>query len=316
MPAVLRYIAVYGALLYSQTAFGIYSVVGKLGIQYMDPIIFSLLRESIAGPLLIVMAVLIEGVKPRWQDAGWFFILGATGVWGNQLFFILGLNLSGSVVASIMQPAIPVFTTALALIFRLEKPTVLKIIGIAFATAGAVVMVGFQGISLKSKATMGLIFLVANTLSMSIYLILQKPVLKRYPPVTVTSIAYIVGSCLMGLTAIYYYDNQSKWVVDKRALLPLGYAIIFPTVLTYACLTYANKYTDSSIVAASNTIQPVVSTILSYFVFPTTHIFTRQWIGGALIIAGLGAVCIDKYLQHRREMKLSQMKQDLLPGES
>jgi len=297
-----RAVAVYGALLYSQIAFGVYSVIAKLGIQFMDPIIFSLLREACAGPLLLIMAILIEGVQPRWRDGHWFFLLGLTGVWGNQLFFILGLKYSGPVVASILQPAIPVFTTAIAMILRIEKPTVLKIAGILLATAGAVVMVGFNGISFKNQATLGILFLIINTLSMSAYIIMQKPILKRYPPITITGIAYMVGSILMSLTGLIYVNEPDKWVTDYRSLLPLGYAIIFPTVLTYACITFANKYTDSSIVAASNTIQPIASTILSTLVFHSS-ISLRQLGGGALILAGLAAICVDKFLESRREHK-------------
>lgn len=54
--------------------------------------------------------------------------------------------------------------------------------------------VGVENISFKSNQFKGMMCLVGNTLAMSVYYILQKPVLKKYPPISVTGWAYIVGT--------------------------------------------------------------------------------------------------------------------------
>lgn len=47
---------------------------------------------------------MIEGAKPNFKEDWWrFLILGATGVYMNQLFFILGLKLTSANQAAIMQ---------------------------------------------------------------------------------------------------------------------------------------------------------------------------------------------------------------------
>ena len=69
--------------------------------------------------------------------------LGGLGVclYLNQLCYIVGIDLSGVLVATCMQPAIPVFTAMLAVLLRYETGSWQKAGGIAAAVAGSVCMV-------------------------------------------------------------------------------------------------------------------------------------------------------------------------------
>jgi len=189
------------------------------GENKVNPVVFALIREGIAGPLLLLCAYLLESnILPHKADLLRFVALGATGissfttsrnssrsknttwlgVWGNQLFFILGLNATNPTYAAIMQPSIPVFAVAIALILRREKFDLWKVGGILSAALGAVVMVLFTSSSSSSGnhengggepavASYGIVFLVINCLCMALYLILQKPMLAKYSPLTLTA---------------------------------------------------------------------------------------------------------------------------------
>lgn len=137
-------------------------------IIYSHDSCFRILKclEAFIIILLITTLKWWVGAKPNLREDWWrFLLLGATGVYLNQLLFILGLQLTSSTQAAIMQvhllfiiipfllhdwqlmlnnllqPCIPVFTTALTLILRMEKFSILKVIGILFSAAGAVIMV-------------------------------------------------------------------------------------------------------------------------------------------------------------------------------
>ena len=82
-----------------------------------------------------------------------------TGIYGNQLLFTVGLSKTSADVASIFQPAIPVFAALVAMVSGLEPPiwpkslgevanyTMRKIVGILLAVLGSMIMVGFSNLS-------------------------------------------------------------------------------------------------------------------------------------------------------------------------
>lgn len=76
-----------------------------------------------------------------------FIVLGLTGMFGNQLLYLLGIYYTNANIASIFQPAIPVWTALLAIIVRIEPfPDFrtlrgwAKSLGILLAAVGAIVM--------------------------------------------------------------------------------------------------------------------------------------------------------------------------------
>jgi multidrug transporter EmrE-like cation transporter len=85
------------------------------------------------------------------------------------------------------------------------------------------------------------------------------------------------------------------------------FIILLQSIAGYLILSFANKYTDSSIVAASNTIQPIAVAILTWAIFQEL-ITLRQLSGAGLIIAGLFIVTYQKYQENKaimREQRLS-----------
>ena len=130
----------------TQTAFVLGSVYFKYSVNHVDrrdrinPVVFAFVRESIAGSMMGLLAYLSTSSVPRMGDAPKLLFIGLA-LYFNQLFYIMGVDMSGVVVATCMQPAIPVFTAALALTLGMEQPSLYKTFGILMASAGSICMV-------------------------------------------------------------------------------------------------------------------------------------------------------------------------------
>lgn len=82
----------------------------------------------------------ITGLLPKRVDLVRVMALGLC-LYFNQLFYIIGIDMSGVVVATCMQPTIPVFTAMIAVLLNLEAGSLQKFIGIVLAVGGSICMV-------------------------------------------------------------------------------------------------------------------------------------------------------------------------------
>ena len=80
------------------------------------------------------------GLLPQRHDLWRVLALGLC-LYINQLFYIIGIDMSGVVVATCMQPTIPVFTAMIAVMLGLEAGSWQKFGGIVLAVGGSICMV-------------------------------------------------------------------------------------------------------------------------------------------------------------------------------
>ena len=115
--SIARFILAHSALAAANALLGIGSVVSKIGLAGCNPVIFALLRELLAAPLLFVLSVMVEGVRGRTSgsevacgftrtDGLQFFTAGAM-LFGTNLGYIIGVKFLGAAAASIWQSALP-----------------------------------------------------------------------------------------------------------------------------------------------------------------------------------------------------------------
>jgi drug/metabolite transporter (DMT)-like permease len=327
---------VHGALVLTQIIFGCGSVVGKLGVSKFNPVLFALIREGTAGPILLALAFFIERRTIKMADVPMFLIAGFC-VFGNQFGFIVGEKLASAVIGSAWQPTQPIFTLVIAIFLGWESATPLKVAGILIAFGGAAFMVFYgQHITVGSSVFAGNILFFINCLGTALYIISTKPLLKKYPPMTVTGYSYIFASIFMFITAmgittndagvnfVCPYDEASKvppvmvgkfkcscpaWEVPSNAILPLLYWIVFNSVVAYLILTWGNKYADASKTLAYTALQPLTSTILTVLIiegvgkdkYPSLKMPGYNVLGAIGIVIGLFCIVGDNSLHAAKD---------------
>eukprot|EP00933_Yihiella_yeosuensis_P084344 TRINITY_DN9878_c0_g1_i14.p1 TRINITY_DN9878_c0_g1~~TRINITY_DN9878_c0_g1_i14.p1 ORF type:complete len:436 (-),score=64.52 TRINITY_DN9878_c0_g1_i14:330-1637(-) len=309
---------VHGALIVAQVLFGCGSVVGKLGVATFNPMLFALIREGVAGPLLLTAAVVKEGKssKIHFKDLALFAICGFC-LFTNQAMFIIGDKLAGPVVGSAWQCSQAVFTLLISLTLGWEKPTVLKILGIAVSLAGGTFMVLYGQNTSSRSSFFGNILFALNCLGTALYVIFSKIALRKFSSLTTTAWSYACASVMTAILALilnhscdfirfvcpvdadhmasYKCDSHptscSPWQVPTSALLPLAYWIFGTSMLSYSLMTWANQYAKAGYVLAYTALQPFSSMLLS-----TTIILvvgpsnTTLKMPGVNALGGLGVV--------------------------
>jgi len=340
---------VHGALILTQMLFGGGAIVGKFGIAKFNPAVFALIRESISGPILLLLAFWKE--KSNFcisrKDVPWFLISGFC-LFANQIGFIIGVKLSTAVIGSAWQPSQPIFTACIAIILGWEKASMLKISGIIVAFLGAAFMVltsesNFGKINLEAgdQELAGNVLFFVNCLGTALYVIFSRRLLISYPSITVTGWSYIFGSVQMCIATVIINNipgglafvcppeeggdepSCSAWHVPNNAatILPLLYWILFNSVAAYFLMTWANQYAIPSNVLGYTALQPLTSSLLTVIIRSCGYEgeFSSpgyNLLGGVVIILGLYFLIADSRNQ-RKKIKIYEdtTQWTLLDGE-
>lgn len=280
---------VHAVLIGVQILFGIFHVVGKAVLREMDPLALAGLRVLGAAPILALVAWRYDRVLPRPRDLPALALLGALGVFANQVFFILGLRYTTATNASILMVSVPVFTVAVAAVLRIERLGARRLLGVALAVAGAVVLLRPGRLQLGgagAAGTLGNALILTNGLCYATFLVLQRPVLKRLPWRTVIAWAFLLGGAGVLAVSIPALSRLRVDQVSGRAWLGVAYITFVATALNYALSTWAIRRSSPALVAAYNTLQPVSASILAVL-FLGERFGWPEAVGFALILAGL-----------------------------
>ncbi len=226
---------------------------------YLTPNVFILLRVLGATLLFWIVRLFLPKEKIAKKDYPLLIASGLFGVAINQLFFFHGLNLSSAINSGIIMTMNPILVVILAYFILKEKITGLKIGGIVLGSTGAILLT-LTSAQLTGNSFLGDIYLLINALSYAVYLVIAKPLMTRYSPLTVITYVFTFG---LGFILLFPLTMVDLFVVDfsiipTDAWVKILYVIVGVTFLTYLLTMYALKYLSPSISSSYIYFQPVL----------------------------------------------------------
>jgi len=214
-------------------------------------------------------------------DIPWFFLLGALNMPINQLLFIWGVKYTTPANASLAYALTPAFVLIIAVLFLGEQLTKKKGIGIVLAMIGTIIVLFERGLAFGSEQFLGNVMVLLASMSWAIYTSLGKKYAMKYGGVFMTGITMITGlllyipviSCLPFAIEPELYTS-GMW-------FQLFYLGIITSGLGYALWYVALTKMEASKLAVFNNIQPVLTTIMAFFLF--NAIPSETFIFGAIV---------------------------------
>lgn len=336
----------YCALLWAQFSWSM-SNIGMshaIGESSMPPLQFAFLRELYSSMLMAMLALHNEGIViPARGDVCRILVCGTLGTFVPHTLYLIGMLLTSPNIAAIYTPMVPVIGGVLAVATGTESYTscrlVLKwVLSIASVCAGALCIirasageahhstghalsspiVGAAAEQLAAPAVLspsillGNVCLLGNVSSFACFLFLQKDLLTKYPPMTLTAWGFTVGMLELGILALAsgQLGSEAATVVSMELGLVLGFTVLVGTVLNYNLYTWANSVLPSSTVSLFHGTNPVFTAVLSHFLL-FTEITPIHVVGGVMILVGLHA-----NMQVKKEGLLAQgcVSKEVLPA--
>jgi drug/metabolite transporter (DMT)-like permease len=227
-------------------------------------------KETVSGKHLIIIA-----------------LSSTLGVAINQIFFFEGLNLTTPVDAAILHAGSPIMVLIFAAWVIREKVFMINMLGVFFGAAGALLLI-FSGkdVEVFRGDILGNIFILINLVAYALYLVLIKPIMKTYHPLTVMKWVFVFG--LIAVTPFTFHTiiDFELQVLTGNTLFSLLYIVIGTTVIAYILTIYGLKYLKASSVGYYIYLQPLMAGVIGLIWYTETVSWVKA-IAAVLIFAGV-----------------------------
>jgi drug/metabolite transporter (DMT)-like permease len=256
------------ALLAANTIYGInYTVAKDVMPTYIEPFGFILLRVAGALSLFWIIQFFGQSEKIDKKDFPRLILCGFFGVALNQLLFFKGLNITNPINASIIMTSNPILVLLISSFLLKEKISFLKGIGIGVGLIGACTLIfvseNSNNFSFGNETIWGDIMILINAASYGIYLVIAKPLMIKYKPLTVIKWVFTFGLIFVFPISISEFSEIQWTAMPTKIIAKVAFVIIGTTFLAYLLNIYALKKVNPSVVSIYLYLQPIIATIVA-----------------------------------------------------
>lgn len=255
------------ALIFANLIYAINFTLAKdIMPEYIMPSGFILLRVSSAVFLFSIVYFLFIREKIEKKDLVKLAVCGLFGVAVNQLFFFEGLNLTSPINASIIMTTNPIIVLVISFICLRDKITGYKLFGVLLGIFGAWnLILNSNNMSFSSGSGLGDIFVLINATSYGLYLVLVKPLMSKYNPITILFIVFSFGLIFV---FPFGYNELSlvNWTeIPNNIWFEIGFVVLFTTFFAYLLNAFALKNVSPNTVSIYIYLQPVLASFFAIY---------------------------------------------------
>ncbi len=254
----------------------------RAGLEAYAPGQLPLFRFLVASAVLAGYAALTRMRMPEVRDLPAILLLGFLGITVYHVALTYGEVSVTAGAASLLIASGPVFTAFLANVFLGERLKVWGWLGIAVSFLGVALVALGEGEGVRFDQGAFLILLAA--FSTSLYFVFQKPYLKKYNPLQLTS--YTIWSGTFFMLAFLPGLAHSIQVAPLDATLAVIYLGVFPAALAYVTWTYALSRAPASIATSFLYLSPVLAIIIAWLWLGEMPL-ALSIVGGFLSLSGV-----------------------------
>lgn len=257
-------------------------VLTRLSSQYFSAFSLGFLRYAFASAALIFIALVAKIKLPDKRDLGWFLLAGFLGFFLYVIVFNLGCKVVSSGTSSVIIATVPMMTALLARFIYKEKLSIIKWAASVVEFSGVVVLTLLDtAFSFNS----GLAWLIAASLLLSVYNLLQRRITKKYSGLQASAYGIFFGTLML---AVFMPNalTQAK-TAPPSVFVYIAILGVFSSALAYAAWAQAfKKAGNASSVSNYMFVTPFLASLMG-FVLAGEKLDEPTLIGGGIILLGL-----------------------------
>lgn len=265
MSKLTPHLALFGA----NVIYGInYSVAKDVMPDYIQPLGFIFIRAIGALILFWLLGLILKiNEVPERKDLIRLFFCGVFGVAVNQMLFFVGLSQTNPINAAIIMTTNPILVLIIASIILKERISWSKTLGIGLGLSGALSLIlfknGFDNLHFSGGTITGDILVFLNATSYGIYLVLVKPIMNKYAPLTVIKYVFLFGFLIVIPFGWNQFTEVSWETMPAKIWGETAFVVIGTTFFAYLLNIFALKKVSPSIVSIYIYSQPLLAGLIA-----------------------------------------------------
>ena len=265
-------------------AWAINFVLAKHALDQFDVGPFNFVRFGgmvVVGWLVLLSTGGVRPIEPR--DSFRLWMVSVVGYCGYVFGFSVGLHLTSAFSASLLLALVPLWIIVFNSLVERRFPNALSLAALALASAGVVVFVAARtSVSLGwgDLISLGVAGLYAG------YLLLNRPLIHRYPPFTLITYAATLAALPVLALTTYSIVGQDWSTISPTGWLAMAWAIIGPVFVAWSVWNWVQRHLATTKFAPILFLVPVTSGYAARLILDEP-IQPGQIVGTAAVIGGL-----------------------------
>lgn len=271
--------------------FGINIIVCKdlTSSRLISPIALFGLRSLGAGLLFWLISYFLPKEKVDKKDFGKILMASLLGFFLTQVTFLMAIPDITPMDCSIVSSLSPIYTMFIAAYVLKEPITLRKAGGVAISFFGIIylIMNSVTGTGGTIETSwVGILLMIANSLSFSLYLGLFKPVITKYSVITFMKWIFLFATLFSFPWTVSELRTLDYSLLTSTYLSELAFLIICSTFITYFLIPLGQKRIRPTLVSMYSYVQPIIAIVISIWVGMDT-LSWQKLLAAAMVFGGV-----------------------------
>jgi len=277
-------------ILAANILYGIHYSIGKIALASLDPFAIVTIRVFTCMILFWLVHKIFINESVEKKDHLKLIISAIFGVAINQLLFFKGLSLTSEMHSAIIMITTPILVLIFGWLLLKSSISWVHVLGVITGGIGVAFLILSGSTEDNSRASaLGDLMIMINASSFAFFLVITKPLMKKYSPLTITKWIFIYGFPLVLPFGIGKIMETNWQEIQPVALLSLVYVVLGATFFAYLFNVLGLKFGNATLVRVYIYTQPVIAFLISYFSGMDT-INIQKIISAVLVFSGVAMV--------------------------
>ena len=284
-------------LAYAIFGFNIIVCKDLTAARLISPLAIFTLRSVGAGALFWLISLFTPREKVEKKDYVRIFAASMLGFFVCQVTFLVGIPHITPMDCSVLSAISPIYTMIIAAIVLKEPITWQKAGGVAISFAGIIYLIVSRTSATGTAETslFGILMLILNSLSFSLYLGIFKPLIGKYSVVTFMKWIFLFAFVVSAPFSAGEIITLDWSAIPAVQLAELAYLIFCATFITYFLIPVGQKRIRPTLVSMYSYVQPIIAIVISITI--GMEVLTWQKVLAAIMV--FGGVVVVSYSKSR-----------------